>query len=431
MNPFSRLWRRLTLRSGGAWRAYFGGGSAAGENVTVDSALLLSAAWSCIRLRAQTIGSLSVGFYERKSDAQGGRVEAHDHEVAELLRESPNADQTPMEFLEGLVGCLDLRGNFYARKAMSGRRVTALETMFPDSTTLRREGGRIVYDWIDPDGRRVTLPEEEVYHVKGWGLGGATGLSTIEFARETFGSALAAQKSAGGIFASGMQQAGFLQSDAELTPPQRDQLQKVMDEFHGSKKPGKMMILEAGLKYQALSLKPDDAQLLATRQWDVEEICRWFQVPPIMIGHASQGQTMWGSGVEQIMLAWLTTGLRPTLVRIEQATKKRLLRPEDRKRFYPEFNVESLLRADSAGRAALYSSATQNGWMTRDEVRRRENLPAVGQAGGGDMLTAQANLVPLALLGQSPAADVQARAAFRTWLGVEDGNPFATPDPVH
>jgi HK97 family phage portal protein len=146
--------------------------------------------------------------------------------------------------------------------------------------------------------------------------------------------------------------------------------------------------------------------MLLSWKFSTEEICRWLRVPPILVGHAAEGQTMWGSGVEQIMLGWLTLGLRPYLSRVEQAIKKRLIGSNERDRIFAEFNVEGLLRADSAGRAALYSTFAQNGINTRNEIRARENLPPLP---GGDDLTVQSNLVPLDMLGQQqqkPMIDV-------------------------
>lgn len=415
MNPFRSLWRRLTLRSGDAWRAWFGTATGSGKPVTPESTLLLSAAWSCIRIISQTVSTLPLGMYETKAD--GKREEVRGHWLGEILTVSPNADQTPVEYFEGVLGCLAIRGNFFARKAglRANGQFAALETMFPDSVTLRRESGRKVFDWVDLDGRRVSLPEDEVWHVKGFGMGGDLGLSPLAYAREVFGSALAADESAAKIFANGLQPSGFLTVDQELKGPQRTQIQEVMDGFVGSKNAGKLMILEAGMQYAALSFKPEDAQLLETRRFNIEEVCRFFGVPPILVGHSPEGQTMWGSGVEQIMIAWLTLGLRPYLVRIEQSARKQLLPAAERARFYPEFAIEGLLRADSAGRAALYSSFAQNGVMTRNEIRKLENLPRLAD---GDDLTVQTNLVPLGMLGQVPAVGTGqgVRESLRAWL---------------
>jgi HK97 family phage portal protein len=157
------------------------------------------------------------------------------------------------------------------------------------------------------------------------------------------------------------------------------------------------MPLPPGFDFKALGLSPEDAQLLETRGFHVEEICRWFGVFPILIGHAGAGQTMWGSGVEQINLAWLTLYLGRELRRIEQAICKQLLTPAERVSLYVRHNVDDLLRADSVGRAALYSSAGQNGWMDRNEIRAKENRPP---RPGGDQLTVQSNLVPLEKLGE-------------------------------
>ncbi|MBW4971905.1 phage portal protein, partial [Croceibacter atlanticus] len=77
----------------------------------------------------------------------------------------------------------------------------------------------------------------------------------------------------------------------------------VVGPLAGSSNAGGVFVLEGGMKFSAISLSPADSQLLETRRWHVEEICRWFGIPPILIGHASQGQTMWGSGVEQIVLS--------------------------------------------------------------------------------------------------------------------------------
>ena len=414
MSVFRNIWRTLTLRSGDSWRAWFGGPTASGRSVTPEATLSLSAAWACIRLVSQTVATLPVGMYE--TNAKGEKTQARGHWLDDLLRNSPNADQTPVEFFEGVLGCLALRGMFYARKGglRPNGEFASFETMFPDSTTVRRENGGLVFDWVDPDGHKVTLPEREVFFVKGFGMGGDLGLSPIAYARESLGSALAADESAARMFGAGMQPSGFLTVDQELKKPQRDQLEEIMKQFVGSKNAGKLMILEAGMKYSPLMMKPEEAQLLLTRRFNVEEVCRWFNVPPILVGHSPEGQTMWGSGVEQIMIAWLTLGLRPYLVRIEQALQKRALPAAQRPRFKAEFNVEGLMRADSAGRAALYSSFAQNGVMNRDEIRRLENLPPL--PGGGD-LTVQANLVRLQDLGNQPAGNGQGvREMLRSWL---------------
>lgn len=418
MSVFSWLSRQFSLKDAGAWLGHFAASSHAGKTVTPDTALNLSAAWACVNVVSSTWATLPQKLF-RRVGADDRKVE-EDHPLADVLR-NPNADQTPAEFWEGAGACVMLRGRFHARKLYrnvrtGGREIIGLETMSPDRTTMTREGGRLKFQWRDPDGKLVVIDEEDVFHMTPFG-----GRSPIEYARHNLGLALAADETAARMFAQGLQSGGFLSTDSELKDPQRKQLKKIIDDFVGSKNAGKLMILEAGMKWTPLGFKPEEAQLLTSRAFQVEEICRWFGVPPVLIGHASAGQTMWGSGVEQIFLGWLTLNLRPLLVKAEQAMNKRLLSPAERRRLYVEHSIEGLLRADSAGRAALYSSFAQNGVMSRNEIRKRENLPPVD---GGDELTVQSNLVPLGQLGNSPADERQARSALRAWLGmVEEPKP--------
>jgi HK97 family phage portal protein len=131
-------------------------------------------------------------------------------------------------------------------------------------------------------------------------------------------------------------------------------------------------------------------------------------VPPIMVGH-SEKVTAWGTGIEQIVIGFLTFSVRPWLTRLEQSIRKDLLTPEERATFFAEFAVEGLLRADSAARSAFYSQMTQNGVYTRNEVRKLENLPPVE---GGDVVTVQSNLISIDQLGSAPSEEQQLASAL-------------------
>ncbi|MDU4094016.1 MAG: phage portal protein, partial [Pantoea sp.] len=168
--------------------------------------------------------------------------------------------------------------------------------------------------------------------------------------------------------------------------------------FTGSRNAGKIMVLEGGLKYQNVTMNPEAAQMLESRAFSIEEICRWFRVPPFMVGHADK-QSSWASSVEGMNLQFLTNTLRPLLVNIEQEIARCLLDGDDD--LFAEFSVEGLLRADSAGRAAYYTTALQNGWMSRNDVRRLENMPPIE---GGELYTVQLNLTPLEDLKQNSKA---------------------------
>jgi HK97 family phage portal protein len=389
------------------------GSTYAKKNVTPETTMGLSAAWACTRLNARTIGSLPLKLYRRTGTLQ--RASAENHPLARVIGATPNADQTAMEFWEGMVLALCLRGNAYARIARRGDgQVVALWPISPDAVQVYRStaGERRYRVW---NGRSTDdLGGADVFHLRGFGAGGDQGLSPITYGRQTLGTAMAMEEVAGTTFANGLQVAGFVEmlAGTKVTDEQRKELVDLFAKFAGSSQAGKVMPLDPGMKFSPLNMSPADAELLASRAFAIEEICRWFGVMPILIGHAADGQTMFGSGVEQIMLAWRTLGLGPELTRIEQAIGKQLL-VADQPNFYAEFIDEGLLRGDLASRAAFYASALQNGYVNRNVVAAKENFPPPP---GGELYTVQSNLVPLDKLGE---------------LGGQDApnNPGSVPQP--
>lgn len=406
-------WFARALRFGGGHfgRWVLSSSSHAGKTVTPEAALQLATVWACVRLLSETVATLPLGLYER--DAKGHKQVARGHSLYALLHDQPNANMTAVEFWEAMLAALCLWGNAYARIERSGARIVSLELLNPERMNDPEpdENGVLIYDYSGPGGRE-SYTEDEIFHVKGFGVNGLVGLSPISYARHTLGLAMATDEAAAKMFANGMQPSGFVQAgNTTLKPEQRKAIRESLEEFTGSQNTGRTMVLEAGMTYTALSLKPEDAQMLQTRAFSVEEVCRWFRVPPFMVGHTANS-TSWGTGLEQQMIAFLTFSLRPYLMRIEQAVRRCLLAPGERGRFFAEFNLEGLLRADSAGRAALYSQMAQNGISTRNEIRARENAAPLP---GGDMLTVQSNLVPLDQLGKTDSAKA-ARAALRAFL---------------
>lgn len=408
------------------WRLFAGASTAAGKSVTAETALNLSACWACVRLLSETIGAMPVPLYERLPD--GGRRVASEHWLYGLLHDAPNADQTPAEYWEGQVASLCLWGNGLSRKVIGPTgRVVALEPFSPESTSVRRlDNGRLEYRYRK-HGREYVLDEDQVFHVRGFGVDPTWGLSPIAYARQSMGLAMAADEVAAKIFANGMVSSGFIETQKFLNKDQRAQFKESLEQFQGSQNAGKLMTLEGGFAFKPLSITPEDMQMLQSRAFNVEEVCRWFRVPPFMVGHTEKS-TSWGTGIEQQNIGFLTYALTPYLVRIQQRINLSLLPATERARYYAEFNFESLLRADSAGRAAYMATMAQNGFLTRNEGRRKENMPSGGPE--GDKLTVQSNLVPLDRLGQSAPASVDAAiqnlidAAVAARLGHNGGPPL-------
>ncbi|MBF8706116.1 phage portal protein [Pseudomonas putida] len=395
----------IGLNTGAFWQEWFGS-SASGKHVTVDKALQLSTVWACVRLLSESVSTLPLRFYRRLPD--GSREQAKDHPLYRLLCRVPNAEMTPQRFMLLVVASLCLRGNAFVEKKMVGQRVVALVPLLPQCVTVKRlDNGRLQYKYTE-NGTEREISEKNLMHIRAFGLDGVCGMLPITTGREILGSAMSAEEAAAKVFAQGMQASGILSSDNDLKPAQREQLRASLTAFMGSNNAGKIMVAEAGLKYQGITMNPEAAQMLESRSFNVEEICRWFRVPPFMVGHMDK-QSSWASSVEAQNLHFLTNSLRPLLVNIEQEITRCLIGEAEADDYFAEFAVEGLLRADSAGRGAWYNTALQNGWMSRNEVRRLENLPPIP---GGDTYTVQSALVPLDQLGKAAAGVSPAASAF-------------------
>jgi len=389
------------------WQEWFGT-SASGQVVTVDKALQLSAVWSCVRLLSETVSTLPLRLYERRPD--GGRVSATNHPLYDILTKRPNSEMTPGRFMLMVVASICLRGNAFVEKKRVASRIVALDPLLPQYMTVKRlDNGRLEYKYTTKGQARV-IPEDDLMHIRGFGLDGVCGMLPVSTGKEIFGAAISAEEAAAKVFAQGMQASGILSSDAALKPEQREQLRASLQAFMGSKNAGKIMVAEAGLKYQGITMNPEAAQMLESRSYGIEEVCRWFRVPPFMVGHMDK-QSSWASSVEGQNLQFLTNCLRPLLENIEQEIFRCLLDRDDR--YFAEYAVEGLLRADSQGRASYYNICLQNGWMSRNEVRKLENLPPIP---GGDVYTVQSNLLPIEQLGQGKDGGEQVRAALSAWL---------------
>lgn len=396
------------------------GGTWSGHEIGPAAAMQLSAWWSCVRLIAETVATLPLQVFERAAD--GSKRVLADHSLYSLLHDSPNADQTSVEYLEGAILSICNFGDAFALKDKRGDgSIISLEPLSaaPGDMEVRRDSRGVIRYSFQHRGRRfVDMTEDDVFHIRGFGAGGERGLSPLSYARHSLGIAYAIGSTVGGTFQKGMKSSIFFTAPpgVKMNREQRQEFRETFIEPYVGGESTNAGILEGGFDVKAVSLPPKDAEMLLNWRFSVEDICRWLRVPPVLIGHAGEGQTMWGSGIEQIMLGWLTLGLRPYLTRFEQAAKKRLIVPKERGRVFVEFNVEGLLRADSAGRAAMLSSLGQNGYLTRNEGRAMDNRPPLP---GGDDLTVQSNMIPLSQLGDarnSLAAAEQARNAFRNWL---------------
>lgn len=384
--------------------------NASGQAVTGKAAMQLDAVWSCVRLISETIATLPLSMYERTGT---GKRPASQHPLHFVIHDQPNVDATAAVFWEAMIASMLLRGAGRAEKLYIGARLVGLNFLDPERLVITRDSnGRRLYQYPRSNGTIRDIPAAQIWTVPGFTLDGINGVSVIHYGAKVFGAAIAAERAAANTFRNGLLQTLYYKINTFLKPEQRLEFKK---NLAGAIERGETPLLEGGTEAQTLGINPADAQLLESRSFSVESICRWFRVPPWMVGHTEKS-TSWGSGIEQQMIGFLTFTLAPWLRRIEQAISKDLLTPADRTRYYAKFAVEGLLRADSAGRAAFYAAMVNNGILTRDEVRELEDREPLG--GNAAVLTVQSAMTTLDSIGAATDAN-QARASIRAFLGID------------
>lgn len=385
----------IELTNGEFWSAFRAatmGSAFTGKSVTVNQALQLSTAWACVRLISQTVATMPLPLYQRNAD--GSRQADTTHPLYEVLHNQPNADMTAVVFWEIVLASMLLWGNAYIEIKRRAGVVSSLQFLNPVRVTVRiLTSGAYEYRYRDfPNGPERVISESSLMHIPAFSLDGRMGVSPVVYGANVFGTAIETDRASAETFRDAMRSPGLVTMDMILTKDRREEIRQHVKTVQAA---GGVMVLEKGAGFQKLSFDPVSAQLLESRSFNIEEICRWFGLDPAMVGHGGKDSN-WGTGLEQKMLWFLIFALRQWCVRIEQSIRKNLLTPAERITHYAEFNMEGLLRGDSAARSSFYTAASQNGWKTRNEIRRLENDPPMP---GGDVLTVQSNLVPLDQLG--------------------------------
>jgi HK97 family phage portal protein len=385
MNFFTRIgsWmqeglRRIVGVQYGIPSAY---AEASASPVTFDSALQLSSVWACVKLISETVSSLPLTVY--KLTPNGRKIDAN-HPLTLLFNGKVNRYQTKIEFFETVLLNLLTSGNAYCyiQRINNDRIVGLLPLMSADMTTTLLENGSLVYEYVTDSGVNV-YSESNIWHLKLMG-NGVIGLSPLAYQRNTLGIAQAAEAAVTNIYKNGAKPSGVLSMDKFLTQEQRDLVRsKFYNLSAGSEE--RLMVLEGGMKFDAISLSPQDIELLASRQFQISEICRWYGVPSVMINDTSSS-TVWGSGIEQIVSGFYKLTLRPLMEKIEASILINLMNPNDAQRHEVEFDFNALTRSDLKTRFDSYRVGIYGGFMTPNEARRLEGMP---DEDGGDSLYMQ------------------------------------------
>lgn len=368
-----------------------------GDSVVTDERnMQISTVWACIRLISTVTASLPLDVYQTRDD-QRSKVPGT-HPLAKLLRFRPNNFMTALEFREAMTMQLCAYGNAYAHVERNG--VGDVISMVPLMSAnmevrLSDNGKNIIYRYRR-DTEYANFSQKEIFHLKGFGFNGLTGLSPLAFSAKSAGVAIAMEDNQREFFANGAKSPQILMTDGKvLTKEQRGQLEENFKEIAGGPVKKRLWILESGFTTQAIGVSPQDSEILAARKFQVAELARFYGVPPHLVGDVDK-TTSWGSGIEQQNLGFLQYTLKPYLDRWEYSIERWLVKESEQGVIHAEHNLDGLLRGDSTSRASFMQIMVNTGIRTVNEVRRLDNLPPLP---GGDVATRQSQNIPITDLG--------------------------------
>lgn len=363
-----------------------------GVTVTEFTALNNSAVWSAVRVISEGVASLPLILYRKDGD---GRRRAKDHPLYHVLQDMPSEDVPALAFREAMMAHALLWGNAYAEveRNLSGN-VTSLHILRPDWMRPRRDdAGNLVYEYRHPSQGVSEHYPRDIFHLRGLGFDGLLGYSVVKVAKESLGLGQAAERFGAKLFGSGARPSGVLEHPGTLSDDAARRLKNDFERSHASiENAHRIAVLEEGMKWTPLSIPPEEAQFLQTREFQIAEIARWFNLPLSKLRVAGSSY----ASLEAENLVFLTETLRPWLIRWEQEIWAKLLQPWERDCYHAEHHVDALLRADQASRYNAYAVGRNWGWLSVNQIRAMEGMDPIA---GGDEYLQPLNMQPI----QAPA----------------------------
>lgn len=386
---------RSTLADPDPWLQWWfngGGTSKAGVIVNEQTALTLSAVYQAIRVISEAVASLPFPVYRRLSPRGKERVNAHP--AYRLLNRQPNPEMPSYVFRETLMGHVLGWGNGYAEIERTGGGVpVALHVLRPDRVWPERDPAdqRVVYRVYQPGQPAVTLQKEDVLHLRGLGFDGLVGYSPVRLARQAIGLGLATETYGASWFGNGSRPAGMLKFPGTLSEPALKQLRETWEGIYGGpQNSGKTAIVQDGGEWKPFTIPPEEAQFLQTRQFQVQEVARWFNIAPHKLMDLERATN---NNIEQQALEFVQHTLMPWLVRWEEEVQLKLFADAEQDELFAEHLIANLLRGDVAARHTSYRTGIQFGYYSADDVREMENLNPLPD-GQGDLYLTPVNMQP-------------------------------------
>jgi HK97 family phage portal protein len=363
------------------------GKAQAGVNVSHDSALTYASVWACVKVITEDIGQMS--WHVFKPTENGKKVYLPNNPVNFLLLQQANPEMSAMTFRETLLAWALTWGNGYAEIVRDlGGRVSELWPIAPDRVNPDRTAdGTLYYDIINRGGPNTVLAAPDVFHLHGLGYDGTMGYSVISYARQSLGLGLAMERFGSKFFGNGARPSVVLEHPGQLGPTARKNITESFKlEVGGDNQLG-MAVLEEGMKLNTFSVQPNDAQFLESRQFQIDEVCRWFRVTAQKVANLMRATF---NNVEHLDIAHVKDTLVPWVTRLEQEADLKLF-GSNRQNLFSRINVNSLLRGDFKSRNDAYSIGRNGGWLTPNDILRLEDMDPI-ESEYGDSYLAPVNM---------------------------------------
>lgn len=379
-----------------------GGGepSYTGRRVTQKRARTYSVVFNAITLSSGWVGSLPCKLFRSRDD--GGKEEAREHPAHQVMRWRPNPRMSAMAYKEAKHAHVLTRGTGYSEIVRNGRgQVVELWPLNPDQTRSRTlDDGTLVFE-TNIDGERILLPEQKVLHVPGLGSDGLTGWSVISLARQSIALGLGMEEYSARFFGNASTPRGVLTTDGQLDDEAAKKLKSRWEQAQGGlDQAHRVAVLEDGLTFDSIGLSAEDAQLIEGREFGVDEVARWFNLPSSKL-KASRAEPR--ANVEQENINAKTDHLVPWVTRWEQALTNQLLTERERQEgLFFEFQLQGFERGDMDARGSFYSELFGAAAITPNEIRSKENMNPIE---GGDTAFVQMQDIPVDQAGSLSASE--------------------------
>ena len=356
-----------------------------------DKALTLTSVWNAIRLLSESVSSLPITVYRKENN--GDKVEDVNNRIYNLIKFKPNNFQNKITFFEYVMYSVLTDGNSYVQIVRdNSANPVQLIPLNPDYVNIFIKDNELFYQM---DGGSV-LDSADVLHIKLITDDGIEGLSPIDQCAKAINWNLSIVEFGSTFFKNGAKPSSVLSTDRALSETAIERLKNSFNSSYAKlKSSNSTIILEEGLSFKPISISPEQAQFLASRQFGIEEIARIFNIPPHMLKDLSKSSF---NNIEMQSQEYVTYTLMPYLTRIEQEMNLKLFRTNELGKTFVEFNVNGLLRGDVKTRNEAYKTAIQNGYMSINEVRQKENLNSIE---GGDQHFIQMNMTTIENVGDA------------------------------